>query len=185
MHERAVELFAARGFDAVSAEEIAAAADVSPRTFFRYFPVKEDVVFAHEATMRETLATGLGAAVSSPAPLLAILDLLRESLATLSELSSPRMGELVAREPALSARMEQHALAHQRLVCDRLAEAVGPDPERRRTARLLGAALFGVLTEGRGEVAQAPAVAGAAITDQVFRVAAGLQELWDRELGPG
>src|SRR4029453_17987831 len=42
----AVDLFCERGFDQTTMDAIAEAADVSVRTVFRYFPGKEDLVFA-------------------------------------------------------------------------------------------------------------------------------------------
>ncbi len=49
----ALRLFAERGYEETTISDIADAADVSPRTFFSYFPSKEDVVFAE---MDERLA---------------------------------------------------------------------------------------------------------------------------------
>ena len=64
----AIGLFLAKGFDAVSVAEIAAAAGISKPTLFRYFPAKEDLVlhrFAdHEDEAARVCRRAAGAEVS-------------------------------------------------------------------------------------------------------------------------
>jgi AcrR family transcriptional regulator len=55
LERAALKLFEERGFDAATIKEIAEAAGMSPRTFFRYFSSKEDVVFSRVTEEFEVL----------------------------------------------------------------------------------------------------------------------------------
>jgi AcrR family transcriptional regulator len=52
LREHALRLFRLQGYQATTVEQIAAAAEVSPSTFFRYFPTKEDLVLQDDMDTR-------------------------------------------------------------------------------------------------------------------------------------
>ena len=54
-----MELFAERGYDATTITDIAAAADVAPRTVTMYFPSKQDIAMARFGPMVESLTAAL------------------------------------------------------------------------------------------------------------------------------
>lgn len=132
IHREAVALALSHGVDGVTVDGIAAAAEVSPRTFFNYFATKEDAFVGVDPTTAERLAA---AVVARPAPeraLTAVRHVLLEHLAALEADDDVwRMRrELAAREPALATRL---AGANDRLEAALVAAAYkrsGTDPAR-------------------------------------------------------
>jgi AcrR family transcriptional regulator len=135
----ALDLFAERGFSNVTAEEIAAAAEVSTRTFFNYFPSKEAVLLSadpgHLQEIRETI---MAAAPGAPA-----VEVLREAMTTWAREVTAEVTELGG-DPAdwlariKTARADLHLRAAQaarmeaieRTLAEALAERLGADLER-------------------------------------------------------
>jgi AcrR family transcriptional regulator len=78
LQDAALELFTRQGFDGTTVEEIADACEVSPRTFFRYFPTKEEVLFADAARRREHLLTAIAERPPEEPALLALEAAMRE-----------------------------------------------------------------------------------------------------------
>jgi AcrR family transcriptional regulator len=70
----ALDLFDARGFDGTTIDDIAAAADIAPRTFFHYFPSKEDVVLADYSIRLEQIVAALKASPTDQPPWPALRD---------------------------------------------------------------------------------------------------------------
>src|SRR5918994_6863200 len=78
--DAALDLFESKGFDATTIDDIAAAAEVSPRTFFRYFESKLDVVMARNAPKEPTIGPLLAARPASEGPIEAMRQVMREEL---------------------------------------------------------------------------------------------------------
>jgi AcrR family transcriptional regulator len=77
LREHALRLFREQGYRDTTVEQIAAAAEVSPSTFFRYFPTKEDVVLQDD--MDERVLAAFDRQPPELAPLAAIRAAMRET----------------------------------------------------------------------------------------------------------
>jgi AcrR family transcriptional regulator len=102
--DQAMQLFATRGFDHVTVAEVAAAAGVSEKTVFNYFPTKEDLLF-DEVPKR---AGALVAAIHDREPGASILSALRQlQLGECPRLCSPgfaTFARVIEESPALRAK---------------------------------------------------------------------------------
>jgi AcrR family transcriptional regulator len=104
--EVALDLFETRGYASTTVEDIAAAADVSPRTFFRYFSGKDEAVFDRAGDVEGAFRALLD---SRPAdePLLVSLREIGKALIAGEMVDEPRLRRLLTltrTEPALRNR---------------------------------------------------------------------------------
>jgi AcrR family transcriptional regulator len=105
--DAAISLFLQKGYVAVTVDEIAEAADISKRTFFGYFPAKEDVITAWQEKFNDPLVAAIGAGPEDETPFQALE---RAMLTTLLESATPQafaVDALIRATPALAARAAQ------------------------------------------------------------------------------
>lgn len=127
----ALDLFALRGFENVTSDEVADAAGISRRTFFRYFATKADAVWGdfsgHVARLEELLAAG------DPArPVLASVCAAYVEVNAYPEsqlhLLRERM-QLILTEPALLAHSQLRFAEVDRAVARYVAARTGAAPD--------------------------------------------------------
>ena len=127
----ALDLFAERGFDATTVDDLAEAAGIGRRTFFRYFASKNDVVWGDFDVALQGLRDRL-AAVPEGVPLWeGIGD------AVLAFNALPREAEpqhrvrmaMVLRTPALQAHSTLRYAGWRRVVAEHVAARTGARPD--------------------------------------------------------
>ncbi len=128
IQEAALDLFDERGFENVTIEEIAEAAEVSPSSVYRYLGTKEGIVLYDEFDFR--LIDAVEAELASHPPVEAV----RRALASVMAAFFGRDEELARRKiryalenPHLHAAMTQQVDQFSQLVADALARAAGRD----------------------------------------------------------
>ena len=155
----ATRLFFERGFDRVTVDEIAEAADVGRMTVFNHFPRKEDMFFDREREARDALLDAVRARDPGVAP----TDALRlwahrliaedRSYARFFDRRSSHFVETVAASEALKARARAIRDEVVRTLAAALAEAVGRpagDPDAHLAAGLLTATWSVAFLEAHG-----------------------------------
>lgn len=127
--DTALELFTARGFTAVTLDEIVDAVEISKRTFFRTFASKEDVALAPEKELWAAYSTHIG---NRPLPGEHLFGAYKDALfAALDQMADGWEQRFLAsrsladRTPALTAHSLRHCSEVSanvvRIVADRLA----------------------------------------------------------------
>jgi AcrR family transcriptional regulator len=144
IREAAMTLFEQQGFAATTVEQIAESAEVSPSTFFRYFPTKEDVVLADDwdAPMAE--------AIRAQPPELSPADALMAGMRSVVSGLTPddwnaerRRQRLFQEVPELRARYLQQLTESIDLFAAVLAERLGK-PRADLACRAVAGAMIGV-----------------------------------------
>lgn len=136
----ALDLFARHGFDATTSAQIAAAANVTERTFFRHFPDKREVLFANERAMQDALVAGVAAATG---------PLVRTGLQAVADALEPRRPILARRAAIIAAHpaLRERELAKIHATAAALTQALvdrDVDPDRAEVAAAVAIAVLGV-----------------------------------------
>ena len=141
----AIELFAEQGFDAVTVDDIAAAAGTSPRTFFRYFATKDDIVLDYERHLYDRLLVALDQRPASEGAVTA----LRESYRITSHVEPAgrarvvQLGRILEAAPGLRARGRGERLLRDEELVKRVAARLQVPSDDTR-ARVIVAAMDSV-----------------------------------------
>jgi|ERR1700729_71808 len=120
--EAAVRLFAERGFEQTKVDEITAAADVVPRTFFRYFASKDDALFSWYDLPRDATVAALRTRPRGEGIVTALIAALDESVrASGAHRVISLTGQVIAKSPELRGRLDAVRSTHRCDIANALA----------------------------------------------------------------
>ena len=131
LEQAAFALFEAHGFDATTVDEIATAAGIGRRTFFRYFPSKNDIPWGAFEAELDRMRVRLKACP----PEVPLMDAIRLALIDFNRVSPAdvplhrRRMELILRVPTLFAHSTLRFTAWRQVVAEFVAERTGRRPD--------------------------------------------------------
>jgi AcrR family transcriptional regulator len=146
IREAAVQLFEEKGFAETTIDEIADRADIAPRTFFRYYPTKEALLFDDSSDQIDEIIQLLRDRPADESPYESLVAVLRAMASRATAADERRRKQVMAK----AASGSPHALEHHRAVVmcaleeaavDVLCERMGPDADRLATTAAVAAVL--------------------------------------------
>ncbi|HEV3379368.1 MAG TPA: TetR family transcriptional regulator [Trebonia sp.] len=152
-----LDLVARHGFANVTVEDIATAADVSPRTFFNYFPTKEAALFGMDPDRVTALRHAIVAAAPGAPALTAVREVMvgvaRGMADDLTALGGEPVGWLLRmkaarRDPHVRAAQAAQMAQVERSVAEGLARRLGTDADRDPYPGLLAAVAVATVRSG-------------------------------------
>ncbi|MGY8682985.1 TetR family transcriptional regulator [Bradyrhizobium sp. UFLA05-153] len=146
----AMALFLQRGFEATTIDDIAAAAEVSRRSFFHYFASKEDVVYAWQEDIAASLTEEVAARPASESMLTAAENAIAAATKRFDPSEALAMARLKRDNPILQARDHLKYERLERALAQGLARRTNRKSEKLR-ARLVAMIATGAMRVG-GEV---------------------------------
>jgi AcrR family transcriptional regulator len=181
--DAALRLFDENGFEHTTIAEIAEAADIAPRTFFGYFPSKEDVVFADFPELVDGLAARLDERPADETTIDAMrawIGELVENPVTPDERDRCRK-RLIAESEALAARQRAMMGRIEELLAENIARDLGDTPDDLRP-RMIASAVIGALhavdVKGMDQPEPPPPEEALAMVDEALTfLRAGLEAL--------
>jgi AcrR family transcriptional regulator len=154
IREHAMRLFEEQGFASTTVDQIAEAAEVSPSTFFRYFPTKEDVVLVDDYD--PILVEAVRAQPPEVPPIEAIRRAMREVFARLTPemwAVERRRQKLFAQVPELRTRAMNQMAEALDLIATVIAERSGLAADDIRVRAMSGAiagVVLAIMPPGQG-----------------------------------
>jgi AcrR family transcriptional regulator len=146
----AMALFLKRGFEATTIDDIAAAADISRRSFFHYFASKEDVVFAWQDDSSHAVVAAVSARPAGESMLVAAENAICDMVSQLNPDEAIAMAKLKRDNAALQARDQVKYEKLERELAAALARRGGhkSDKSTKLQARLVAVIATGAMRIG-------------------------------------
>jgi AcrR family transcriptional regulator len=157
--DAAVDLIERKGYDAATVADIAAAAEIGTRTFFSYFPTKEDLLFPEADRRVQVAIASIAGRAPGEEPADVLLRALREANAESGDMTGPLAAlriRLTMEVPAVRGRALQLQWESQRAIARHLAAAY-PDRLDEVTAAALVGAFVGAVTAALATLLEDPA----------------------------
>jgi AcrR family transcriptional regulator len=176
IRQHALRLFREQGYGATTIEQIAAGAEVSPATFFRYFPTKEDVVLQDDFDL--VTLEALEAQPLDVSPIAAFRGAAAAARAQMTDEDMERFAEttrLTLSVPEIRARAIDELIRTTDLITAVIAARIGRSADDFATRNMAGA-IIGVILAATMPW-QAVGNGGTDVDELFDRIDAGLAHL--------